>query len=248
MENTAESGPRPGAAAGSAGGAGLGGVGLLDLTGVRSLDDLAGMGHIRAVGTALVPEAFLARFTMLPIEGVGDLVVVPTPVGGKVKVRKGHIRMSGEALASGTGNPADILVVNGRLLVTSPAEVIGYQQLFVVGQLVAPASCRPLLERALSCLIGEALYFPEPFHLFTADTRIDRAFLELVEEPVHLVLLGNASLEGDVSVDLLQAKVAGITLVGVLAAPKPLVPLLYLKTTTNAGTITAEPGRAAAYG
>ncbi len=73
--------------------AGLGAVGLLDLTGVHTLDNLVTMGHIRMVGTALVPEAFLARFTTLPIGSVGDLVPVPTPVGGKVKVRKGQIQM-----------------------------------------------------------------------------------------------------------------------------------------------------------
>lgn len=226
--------------------AGLGGVGLLDLTGVHSLDDLVTMGHIRAVGTALVPEAFLARFTTLPIGGVGDLVPVPTPVGGSVKVRKGQIQMSGEALAMGTGNPADILVVNGRLLVTSPAEAVGYQQLIVVGQLLAPASSRRVLEAALSCLIGEGLYFREPFLLFTADTHFDRAFFDFLEEPVTLVLLGNTSLESDVTVDLLRAKVAEITLVGTLTAPKNLVPLLQLLATTNVGTIEAEKGRLAA--
>ncbi len=225
--------------------AGLGGVGLLDLTGVHSLDDLVTMGHIRAVGTALVPEAFLARFTTLPIGGVGDLVVVPTPVGGKVKVRKGHIQMSGEALARGTGNPADILVVNGRLVITSPAEAVGYQQLIVVGQLLAPASSRPVLEAALSCLIGEGIFYREPFRLFTADTHFDQAFFELLEGPMNLVLLGHASLESDVTVDLLRAKVAEITLVGTLTAPKSLVPVLQLLATTNVGTIEVEKSRAA---
>jgi hypothetical protein len=149
-------------------------------------------------------------------------------------------------LASGTGNAADILVVNGRLLVTSPAEAVGYQQLIVVGQLLAPASSRRVLEAALSCLIGEGLYFREPFRLFTADTHFDRAFFDLLEEPVTLVLLGHTSLEGDVTVDLLRAKVAEITLVGRLTAPKNLVPLLHLLATTNVGTIEAEKGRPAA--
>lgn len=219
---------------------GLGAVGLLDLTGVRSLDGLATMGHIKMVGTALVPEASLASFTSLPIGTVGDLVVVPTPVGGKVKVRKGQIQMSGEALANGTGNPADIFVVNGRLLITSPAEAVGYQQMIVVGQLLAPASSRSLLEAALSCLIGEVFYYPEPFRLFTAPTRFDRAFFELLEEPINLILIGNATLSSDVTGDLLRAKIAGITLVGKVTAPRSLVPLLQLLATTNVGSIEAE--------
>lgn len=227
---------------------GLGAVGLLDLTGVHTLDDLVTMGHIRMVGTALVPEAFLARFTTLPIGAVGDLVPIPTPVGGKVKVRKGQIQMSGEALASGTGNPADILVVNGRLVITSPAGAVGYQQLIVVGQLLAPASSRSLLEAALSCLIGEVIYYREPFRLFTANTRFDHAFFELLEEPTNLVLIGHASLESDVTVALLRAKIAEITLVGTLTAPKSLVPLLQLLATTNVGTIEAEKGRTADHG
>ena len=223
---------------------GLGGVGLLDLTAVHSLDDLVTMGYIRAVGTALVPEAFLSRFTTLPIGGVGDLVVVPTPIGGKVKVRKGHIQMSGEALARGTGNPADILVVNGRLLVTSPVEGVGYQQLIVVGQLLAPASSRPVLEAALSCLIGEGIYYREPFHLFTANMSFDQAFFDLLDEPLNLVLLGHASLESDVTVKLLRAKVSEITLVGTLTAPKSLISVLQLLATTNVGTIEAEKSHA----
>ncbi len=225
-------------------GAGLGGVGLLDLTAVHSLDDLITMGYIRAVGTALVPEAFLARFTTLPIGGVGDLVVVPTPIGGKVKVRKGHIQMSGEALARGTGNPADIFVVNGRLLITSPAEAVGYQQLIVVGQLLAPASSRPVLEAALSCLIGEGIYYREPFRLFTANMSFNQAFFDLLDEPLNLVLLGHASLESDVTVELLRAKVSEITLVGTLTAPKSLIPVLQLLATTNVGTIEVEKSHA----
>lgn len=225
--------------------AGIGAVGLLDLTGMHTLDNLVTMGHIRMVGTALVPEAFLARFTTLPIGSVGDLLPIPTPVGGKVKVRKGQILMSGEALASGTGNPADILVVNGRLLITSPAEVVGYQQLIVVGQLLAPASSRRLLEAALSCLIGEVLYYREPCRIFTANTHFDRAFFELLEEPINLVLVGHTSLESDVTIDLLRAKIAEITLVGTLTAPKHLVPFLQLLATTNVGAIEAENGRAA---
>jgi hypothetical protein len=49
-----------------------------------------------------------------------------------------------------------------------------------------------------------------------------------------------------VTVDLLRAKVAEITLVGTLTAPKSLVPILHLLATTNVGTIEAEKGRAAA--
>jgi hypothetical protein len=197
------------------------------------------MGRIKTVGTALVPEAFLAHFSTLPIGTVGDLVVVPTAAGGKVKVRKGYIQMSGEALASGTGNPADILVVNGRLLITSPAEAVGYRQIIVVGQLLAPASSRSLLEAALSCLIGEVLYYPEPFRIFTAPTCFDRAFFDLLDAPINLVLIGTASVASDVTADLLRAKVAEITLVGTLVAPRNLVPLLQLLATTNVGQIGA---------
>lgn len=223
---------------------GLGSVGLLDLTGMRSLDDFVTMGHIRAVGTALVPEALFARFTTLPIGGVGDLVIIPTPVGGKVKVRKGHILMSGEALARGTGNPADILVINGRLIVTSPVETIGYRQLIVVGQLLAPAASRPVLEAALSCLIGEELSYREPFRLFTANTYLERAFFELLEKPTNLVLIGQTILAGDVTAELLRAKVAEITLVGTLTAPRSLVSVLQLLATTCVGTIEAEKSNA----
>ena len=227
------------------GATGLGSVGLLDLTGVHSIDDLATMGHIRAVGTALVPEAFFARFTTLPIGGVGDLVLIPTPVGGKIKVRKGHIQMSGEALASGTGNPTDILVINGRLAITSPVRAVGYQQIIVVGQLLAPASSRPVLEAALSCLIGEGLYYRDPSCLFTTDTSFERAFFDLLDEPTNLILLGHTTLESDVTVELLRAKVAAITLVGTLTAPKSLIPVLQLLATTNVGTIEAEKSRTA---
>ncbi len=62
---------------------------------------------------------------------------------------------------------------------------------------------------------------------------------------MNLVLVGHASLESDVTVDLLRAKVAEITLVRTLTAAKSLVPVLQLLATTNVGTIEVEKSRAA---
>jgi hypothetical protein len=70
----------------------------------------------------------------------------------------------------------------------------------------------------------------------------DRAFFELLEEPINLVLVGNAALSSDVTADLLRTKITEITLVGKLFAPKSLVPLLQLLATTNVGSIEVEQG------
>ena len=46
----------------------------------------------------------------------------------------GQIVLSGEALAITDGDPDDILVIAGQLVITSPVHKVGYKQVIVAGQ------------------------------------------------------------------------------------------------------------------
>lgn len=219
---------------------GIGGIGLLDLTSVRSLDDLTGMGRIGGVGVALVPESLLVDFTRLSIEGIGSVVPIPISDRGEVRIRNGLIELDAEALATGTGNPEDSLVVVGSCVITGAVEAVAYRRLIVVGQLVAPAACRRVVEAAVAALVGQALYYREPCRLILTDTRLGRAFLELLDGPTRFVVAGTLRLKADVDADLVRAKVAALEVAGEVVAPAQLVPLLQMLAPSNPGAIAAD--------
>jgi len=109
-------------------------LGVLDLTGMKSADELSSIARIENVGVILVSESLLGGLNSIPMKNVG--ATVPIPEGENVRVMTGNVRLSGEALA----NPAvsgDTLVVAGVMHVTTPIEKVAYKRLIVVGVVIA---------------------------------------------------------------------------------------------------------------
>jgi hypothetical protein len=104
------------------GSGGISNVAILDLTGMKSTEELAGLGSISRVGVVLVPESLMSGLLAIPMEKVG--ATVPVPTGENVKLVTGQMKTTGEALA-GAGREEDVLVVAGQLLVTTPVEHVG---------------------------------------------------------------------------------------------------------------------------
>lgn len=84
-------------------------LGVLDLTALKSPDDLAGITAIQSVGTILVPESLAAKLATIPMDNVG--ATVPIPDGAKVSVLTGHVKLGGDALASPPPNQNTLVVV-----------------------------------------------------------------------------------------------------------------------------------------
>jgi len=211
-------------------------LGVLDLTGMKSPDDLAGIESIRSVGVILIPEPLVSKLGAIPMKSVG--VVVPIPQGEHVKVITGLAKLTGEALA----NPAvgeDTLVVAGVLQVSTPVEKVAYKRLIVVGVILAPKGSESAIGAAISRLEGATVYYSGNPRIFTGSDRFSSAFFELLEDRTSVVLVGDFVVEPDVTSDLLKRKVAEITLVGALEAPRALVPLLQALTVERQGVISA---------
>src|SRR5437879_4096408 len=137
---------RPGGRAGRAGGGEMSqetasdagaveNVALLDLSTMRSPEELARIKSIRNVATVIVPESLAGALAAIPMRNVAN--VVPVPDGARVNTHVGALTMDGAALAATSDRPA-VLLVTGALVVTSPVERVGYHDILIVGAVVAP--------------------------------------------------------------------------------------------------------------
>jgi hypothetical protein len=216
-------------------------MGVLDLLHATP-EDLERTTSISDVGTVLVRESMAGRLGAIPMHKVGAVVAVPD--GGQLVTNMGVAKLTGEALAA-SGHEDEILLVVGPLVVTTAVERVAYRRLVVVGVLVAPKGS----EAALS---GVALTGVSTFYTLGAavrtvigEERWGREFFEELPEPVTLVIVGAATVEPGVTRDLLREKVTGIALVGVVRAPKELVPILQVLSADKVGEITVlEPEEA----
>jgi hypothetical protein len=134
------------------GSGGISNVGILDLTGMKSTEELAGIGSISRVGVVLVPESLMSGLLAVPMEEVG--AIVPVPTGENVKLVTGQMKTTGEALAD--AGREDVLVVAGQLLVTTPVERVGYSEMIVAGQVYAPEGSEGALTAGISRLTSQA--------------------------------------------------------------------------------------------
>jgi hypothetical protein len=134
-------------------------VALLDLTGAQAAHALEGVTRIKHVAAILVPESLLPRLTSIPMEHVA--ATVPVRDGQRTRVMSGQIVLSGEALASpGDEQRQDMLVVTGQLILTSPIATVGYRDVVVLGQVVAPRGSETALGAGLTRLSGQVAYYP----------------------------------------------------------------------------------------
>ena len=78
------------------GSGGISNVGVLDLTGMKSTEELAGIESISQVGVVLVPESLMSGLLGVPMEKVGATIAVPT--GENVMLVTGQMKTTGAAL------------------------------------------------------------------------------------------------------------------------------------------------------
>ncbi|MBA3492508.1 MAG: hypothetical protein H0T55_10645 [Rubrobacteraceae bacterium] len=211
-------------------------VGVLDLTGMGSTEELAGIEVIRRVGVVLVPEHLTSRLAAVPMEEVG--VMVPVPTGENVRMVTGQMKTTGEALAH-PGTEEDVLVVAGQLLITTPVERVGYAGMIVAGQVYAPEGSEGALTAGITRLTGQVFYYSGKPRFFVGEDRFGQGFFEALDGPLSLILVGNFAIERGVVAELLKEKVAQILLAGNLRAPEELLPLVQVLAVEKAGTISA---------
>lgn len=214
-------------------------MGVLDLTGKKT-DDLSGISLIENVGVILAPHFLSDALMNVPQKNVGMTVTIPE-TEGKIKILTGQLSLSGEVFANRAGSESDILVIAGQTVITSGIEKIGFSEIIIAGQLIAPKKDEAALAGAVTKLAGQLVYYhSQAPRLFLGDDQFSKAFFELMEEPMSMLLIGSFEIESDVDVSLLKQKVNELIVIGTLSAPKDLIPLLKLLATTKLGDISAK--------
>jgi hypothetical protein len=213
----------------------VGNTGILDLTWAKSIEDLNEITAIENVGIVRVPEHLYAFVASIPQEKVG---MVETAASGPQKTLTGQVRLTGDFLAA--GDPETTLVVTGVLFILPPLVKIGFREIRLTGIILLPRGSEGVISNKLGSLTGNVVYYSADAsmpRLFMGQESIGREFLELLPTPVPFVVTGKLTIEADVTLDLLRAKVPEIVLTGQLVAPKALIPLLQVLTVDKTGTI-----------
>jgi hypothetical protein len=203
---------------------------------VTSPIDRVGFGDIVVIGALVAPEGSQAALAGALRRVVGSTAHYRWVEGQTVKVLQGEMRVRGDFLANANGNPDDVVLAAGALVVTSPVPSVGFREIVVVGSLLAPEESEAVLSPALT-IVGNVFWYAAPPRLFNGADRFGAAFFELLDGPVTLVLNGSFELEPDVPREIVRERVAAIVLNGTLRASADLVPLLQVLTVQKQGVI-----------
>jgi hypothetical protein len=148
-------------------------VALLDLSTMRSVEELERIKSIRNVATVIVPEALAGALAAIPMTNVAN--VVPVPDGARVNAHVGALTMDGAALAA-AGDAPTVLLLTGALVITSPVERVGFHSILTVGVVVAPEGSEAALTPVLRRTVGRVAYYPwvegQAVKVFQGDTRV----------------------------------------------------------------------------
>jgi hypothetical protein len=219
-------------------------LGMLNLMDMKP-DDLAAVMRIQNIGVIIVPEALIGTLMRIPQRNIGMTVTIP-PTSGKIKQLTGQLTVDGEAFANRSGSPEDTLVIAGQIIITSEIKEVGFKEVIVAGQIVAPKKVESALVGAVSRLNGQIVYYTgETPRLFMGNDTFSKAFFELIDYPMTMILIGNFEFGSDIDMTLLKQKVPELVVIGELRAPKELVPLLQLLAVVKLGDIVGIEDAAA---
>jgi hypothetical protein len=148
-------------------------VAVLDLSTMRSTEELSRITSISHVATVIVPESLAGALAAIPMTKVA--YVVPVPDGARVNAHVGTLTMDGAALAT-QGDAPTVLLLTGALVITSPVERVGLHSILTVGAVVAPEGSQAALTPALRRTVGGVIYYPwvegQDVRVFQGDTRV----------------------------------------------------------------------------
>jgi hypothetical protein len=198
--------------------------------------------RIIVVGSVLAPRGSEPALGPVLGGGVGSVTYYRYAEGQDFKVLTGQVKLSGATLANPAGQPDDVLLAAGQVIVTGPVTSVGYAQVIVTGQLVAPAASREVLEPRMQVHGQSAWYRSDDPRVIVEDTRFGPDFFRLLDHPVSLVVLADLSIAAGVTETMLLEKVADIILLSDLTAPADLVPVLQVLAADAFGTIRADDG------
>jgi hypothetical protein len=198
--------------------------------------------RVSVVGSVLAPRGSEQALGPVLGGGVGSVTYYRHAEGQDFRVLTGQVKLSGAMLANPAGQSDDILLAAGQVVVTGPVTSVGFAQVVVAGQLIAPAAGRDVLEPRVQAQGQVAWYQSDDPRLIFEDMRVGPDFFRLLDHPVSLVLLGDLSIAPDVTEAMVREKVTDIILFGDIIAPAELVPVLQVLAADAFGAIRADDG------
>ena len=217
-------------------------VGVLVITG-QVTGELPG--RISVVGSVFAPRGSEAALGRVFGSGFGTVTYYRCPEGQNgphVKMLSGQVRLSGAALANHAGEPSDILVAAGQVIITGEVGPIGYSQIFIAGQVIAPEAAQSELETRMDAQGQTVWYRSGDPRLFLDDVELGPDYFRLLDHPISLIALGDLTIGAGVTADLLCANVADIVLLGDVLAPAEAVPAVQVLATAIMGRIQVADG------
>lgn len=200
--------------------------------------------QVSVVGLVLAPKGSEPALGPALNAVVGSVTYYRHADGQDIKTLSGQVKLSGSILANPAGQTDDILVAAGQVVVTGPVTTVGYGEVIVAGQLIAPATSREVLEPRTRVHGQSVWYRSDDPRIFAEDASLGPDYFRLLDHPVSLVVLGDLALTAGITETMLQEKVTDIILLGDITAPADLVPVLQVLTTETFGAIRADDGPA----
>jgi hypothetical protein len=199
--------------------------------------------RISVVGLVLAPRGSESALGQVLGGGAGNVIYYRAADGQDFKVLTGQAKLSGASLANTAGQPEDILIAAGQLVITGPVTAVGYAQVIVAGQLVAPESSREMLEPRIQVHGQSAWYRTDEPRIFMEETSLGPDFFRLLDQQVSLIVFDDLTIGPGVTENIVREKVADIVLFADLTGPPEVVPVLQVLTTEAFGTIRASHGQ-----
>ncbi|MFC7624649.1 hypothetical protein [Microlunatus sp. GCM10028923] len=176
--------------------------------------------QISVVGMALMPKGSESILGGHLTDLVGGSRTYDYEEGAQVRGLAGDATLSGAMIANENGNPKDVLLAAGVVLIDEPVEAVGYQSVIVSGQLIAPRDSRDLFGSKLE-LAGQGFWYrgTNP-RVVGGEETYDADFLSLVDEPLSLIVSGRLAFADDVTNELIKKAIADIVLIGTITVPR----------------------------
>ncbi len=198
--------------------------------------------QIHVVGSVLAPRGSESALGPALAGGAGGVIYYQRTDAQELKVLSGQVRFSGAMLANPAGQPDDLLIAAGQVVVTGEVDTVGYRQVIVAGQLAAPAASRDAIEPRVQVQGQAAWYAGADPRVFYEDTSLGPDFFRLLDHPVSLVVLDDLAIADGVTEAMMREKVSGICVFGDVTAPPELVGMVQALATDVFGSIRARRG------
>ncbi|MBM2620532.1 hypothetical protein JIG36_34030 [Actinoplanes sp. LDG1-06] len=217
-------------------------VGVLVITGTVAGELPA---RISVVGSVFAPRGSEAALGRVFGGGVGTLTYYRYREGQSapnVKMLSGQVRLTGAALANPGGEPDDILIAAGQVIITGEVGSIGYGQIFAAGQVLAPQTAQGELETRLEAQGQTVWYRSGDPRVFYDDTELGPDYFRLLDHPISLISFGDLTIGPGVTAELLKQKVTDIVVLGDVRATAETVSAVQVLATDIYGQIQVADG------